>query len=403
MNQEKELPVGKKIAFVSFLSLIVLVLVGLGVITGYYIASRPFKKLVVHYDKFHTVGSLYSSRDVSGSLTDIQRDDFYKVYSEKEKIKEKAHQITWVVPNILTPFLGTGPRPGNHHNTHITPMQFRAASDPQMPKPDNEYRIFITGGSTAFSTGAPDQNSTISAFLEKKLNASQQTRLPVQFKVYTIANPSWASTHERIIIENRLCDLEPNLVISISGNNDVHWGGLGRNVMWYRTYVDDFFVMMLDYAYKLGGRKKAPNIVNIAKRPVNPRLVAERLKRNLLLNSYVLSMKKIPYVFCLQPTLAMTRKQLTPREKDFLVNQAYFSLCYGEIVKQLKSIQKDNFNFCNLTGCFDKMGQEGKTNDLFLDSYHFGDKGNALIADMLYSYLKDSFWGSQTKESPEQP
>ena len=47
------------------------------------------------------------------------------------------------------------PTPGQHGNAHINSMQFRAGKELEMPKPANTYRIFITGGSTAYGSGAP--------------------------------------------------------------------------------------------------------------------------------------------------------------------------------------------------------------------------------------------------------
>ena len=66
------------------------------------------------------------------------------------------------------------------------------------------------------------------------------------YEVFTMATPAWASTHERIMIENRLSDLEPDLVVSLSGNNDVHWGAKNRNVLWFRAYHDEFYFDLLD-------------------------------------------------------------------------------------------------------------------------------------------------------------
>ena len=110
-----------------------------------------------------------------------------------------------------------------------------------LPKPSNIHRIFITGGSTAFSSGAPSQDRTIAAYLNRLLSINLTPLTNINYEVFTMATPAWASTHERIMIENRLSDLEPDLVVSLSGNNDVHWEAKNRNVMWFRAYQDEFY------------------------------------------------------------------------------------------------------------------------------------------------------------------
>ena len=98
----------------------------------------------------------------------------------------------------------------------------------------------MIGGSTAYSSGAPSQNKTIGSLLEKLLIDKTHSDSSLEYEVFTLASPSWSTTHERIIVENRLLDLEPDLVISLSGNNDCHWGALGGNTLWFRNYADDY-------------------------------------------------------------------------------------------------------------------------------------------------------------------
>ena len=96
------------------------------------------------------------------------------------------------------------------------------------PKPDNTFRICITGGSTAFGSGAPSQDRTIAGYLGRILSQELTPVTKLNYEVVNAANPAWASTHERILIENKISELDPDMIISFSGNNDVHWGNLDR-------------------------------------------------------------------------------------------------------------------------------------------------------------------------------
>ena len=157
-----------------------------------------------------------------------QKKEFAGAYFDPSEALRNFNKISWAPPSVLTPFVGNGLRPGKTGNAVINAMQFRMEGDLATPKPKGVYRIFLTGGSTAYSSGAPSQERTIAGYLEEKLNREIGPVTGHRYEVIIAANCAWASTHERIIIENKLMELEPDLVVSFSGNNDVLWGSVGR-------------------------------------------------------------------------------------------------------------------------------------------------------------------------------
>ena len=368
----------KRFKLSLIITVIVIGLVALGGIIGYGVAVQPLRMEIVGYSRGETLGGV-----LKALLRYEEKEQFAKAYHDGTTLMTDMDDFSWAVPNVLTPFVGTGPRPGKNNNAYVNSMQFRADTELAIPKPPNIFRIFITGGSTAFGSGAPSQDKTIAGYLSDMLN--RQPTSSVQYEVFTAANPAWASTHERIVIENRLSELEPDIILSFSGNNEVHWGLLGRDVLWFRTYADEFFWGLVNTAYKIAWHTPMPEVVKVNTDPVPPHLVAERLAKNVRLSSYVLSLKGIPYLFFLQPTLAVTKKILTEREHSFLHKKDYFLKCYDEIDSRLKSVKIDNFSFVNLSSVFDHVS--GKE-DIFIDSYHFGDKGNELVAGRIVAHLK---------------
>ncbi len=308
----------------------------------------------------------------------------------------------WNVPSVMSPFVGCAPEPGQHDNAFINSQQFRADKEVTVPKPAHVYRIFITGGSTAFGSGAPSQDRTIGAYLNKILEKELSPSTKYAYEVFTMANPSWASTHERIMIENRLLDLQPDLVVSFSGLNDVHWGKNGRNVLWFRTIQEEFNWRVLNWANGVFRRKPMTEVVTLDNHPVAPSLVTDRLEENVRLSAFALGLKGIPYVFCLQPALPVTKKPLTEAEQDrqrslttidkSISGQSYFLRCYAEIDARLAALKISNFSYVNLSDSFDAMDTADR---IFLDSYHFGDKGNALIARSLFNRLHNLLASSQ--------
>ena len=270
---------------------------------------------------------------------------------------------------------------------NINLMQFRAEKEVEMPKPIDTYRIFLTGGSTAFGSGAPSQESTIAGYLEIILSERLSPSSKLKYEVFTMANPAWASTHERIIIENRLSEMAPDMIISFSGCNDLLWGMMGRNILWFRSYYDEHFLRLIKTVYNITHQPDIPEITQIETSPVLPSLVCKRLLKNVKLSSFILSDEGINYFFVLQPILAVTGKKLTKREQESLNHQDYCQQCYALIDMALKNFQGKTFQYANLSDIFDNMSDQ---EDIFLDSFHFGDKGNEIIAENIFLNLKDS-------------
>ena len=362
---------------VAGFSCLLALVAGAGFLAGRYSIIRTFETRIQGFARAFTLGPLLDKKE----KTAISR-----VYLDGEGIIDRLDDISWSVPNVPAPFVGSVPAPGIYRGARINALQFRSTREVVMPKPASTFRIFLTGGSTAYGSGAPDQERTIAGYLSAILARELTPRTGINYEVFPMANPAWASTHERIMIENRLSELDPDLVISFSGTNDVHWGILGRNVFWFRTYADEFFQNLVKRVYRLTGRDM-PEIVSPATgEDIPPPLVAQRLVKNVRLSAFTLAQEQVNYVFVLQPTLATTGKRLSGRERKYLRHREYFQECYKQIHGTLNTLQSVNFTYLNLAGMFDRMGDQ---EDIFLDSYHFGDRGNEMVAEQIYRGISE--------------
>jgi hypothetical protein len=286
-------------------SVFALVIFGLGFVAGRYQAARPIQRQIVAYAASETLGHMLGEADKAS---------YAAAYENPELAARDMDHFSYAVPNVLTPFVGSGPEPGQHDNAFINSMQFRSNKEVAMPKPPGVYRIFVTGGSTAYGSGAPSQDRIIGQYLENLLNAEPPSSPPLRYEAFTLASPAWTSTHERIIIENRLSELSPDMVISFSGSNDVHWAGAGRDIFWFRTYADQHFWDLLNAARKITGHPSMTDII-AGPSPVDPVTVAARLEKNVRLSATALGLKGARYVFVLQPAIAITTKPLSSREE----------------------------------------------------------------------------------------
>lgn len=362
----------------SLISIAVLVLLLLGFLGGKYFYLSRFGKEIRSWEQAVTLGGLLQDKK------NLHASDVLQAFHPDRRDAGALNGYSWAPLNLPTPFVGSAPAPGHQANASINQLQFRGEREVAMPKPEGVLRVFLTGGSTAYSSGAPGDDRTIGGYLEKELNAGLKQATGKNVEVFTLANPAWASTHERIAIENLLSELQPDLVVSLSGNNDVHWAELGRNVLWFRTYFDKHVLTLLQELYAQSrGIELLDNIVPSAE-SIEPPLVAQRLLKNVKLSAYALSGSHTPYLFALQPTLAAVSKPLTAREGAILQkrlakkseHQSYFRACYQAMDKLLSSAGIEGFHYLNLAGVFDANVNE----EVFIDSYHFGDKGNEIIA-----------------------
>ena len=377
----------KKLIYILLPSLVLCALVALGYWAGLYTVAGRFDKVIRWVEQGETLAGVLAVTP----LKDEQRNHYARAYTSSAL---DIGSISWAVPNQPTPFVGTAPSPGQHQNAHINSWQMRNSEELQMPKPEGVYRIFLTGGSTAYGSGAPSQEQTIGSLLNDLLNKNL-SKPGLRYEVFTFANPAWASTQERIAIENYLSELQPDLVISLSGNNDVFWGDAGRNVLWFSAFSDDFFKTLANTGLKTAGRKELQDLPQARPlpQPVPVQTVAYRLEKNVRLGAHAL--QGVDWVFFLQPTLSVSKKSLSSREKDFLSNsKEYYVHCYQAIAASLSGVSLKNFKFIDLSGVVDRYGAE---DDMFLDQFHFGDKGNAVIAQAILDSLAPKIESSMRK------
>ena len=361
-------------------SVFALLIFAFGFVVGRYQVTRTLRRQITDSLGSDTLGRM---------LAKNEKGAYALAYEDPAAAEREMDHYTYSIPNVLSPFVGTGPEPGQHQNASINSMQFRSTKEVAMPKPHGVYRIFLTGGSTAFGSGAPSQDKIIGQYLENFLNAEAGPSAQLRYEVFTLANPAWTSTHERIAIENRLSELEPDMVVSFSGNNDVHWAGAGRDIFWLRTYGDQHYWDILNTARKLGHFPPMTDVLGTAA-PVSPTFVGARLEKNVRLSAVALAMKGANYVYVLQPTIALTSKPLSPREEKLrtrLLPPALenFTKSYQEMKTRLAALRIDRFFYLDQSDAFAGLSAN---DEVFLDSYHFGDRGNAIVARKIADGLR---------------
>jgi hypothetical protein len=144
--------------------------------------------------------------------------------------------------------------------------------------------------------------------------------------------------------------------------------------------------------------KPFPNPDVCDDKPIPPDLVAERIQKNVRLAAYTLAAINCPYIFVLQPTKSETKRR-SNKNKKFSERDKYFIACYSSMRKSLSGVTLNNYTFLDSSGALDPYPGGA---DLYLDSYHFGDKGYEIIAEKIFEHLPlDTNLSTFVKNSPQ--
>lgn len=372
-------------------------LIGVGYGLGRYRAARGFTALFAAQQTTRTLGQLFPRE---------QRAAVAGAYDDPADALSRFDAILWTPDYAAAPFLGFVPAPGPQPGATINALSMRGAALPAMPKPVGRLRVFVTGGSVAFGSGAPDDDRTIGAFLEAALNrpAGAGGR---RFEVFTLAAPGWTSTHERIAIENRLTEFAPDLVVSLSGINDLYLSVIGRDPLWSRTFGDQLFWDLIGEARRVAGEAPPVDVAPDGRR-LPPAEAARRVEANVRLAAHALEPGGAAYLYALQPNIAWVDKALSPREAEIRAHyrfRAFNRRGRREIDARLRALDLPRFRYADLADVFASLPPD---EEIFLDTGHLGDKGNRIVAERLAAEIAPLLPGSPheaaaTQRAPEQP
>jgi hypothetical protein len=364
---------------------ILLTLAGVFVLTAGFVGGLKmgvyrFERMILEERRTETL--LGGLRHVHTPAEDMP--GILAIYGLKPGEEKKLADIAWVPTPAPAPFVGAMARPGKVANATINAFGFRDRRSEYLPKPPGLYRVFVTGGSTAFGSGAESDDATLAGELEKLMRAKGR-----QAEVVTAALPAWASTHERILIEQRLAALAPDRIVMVSGFNDILWGTFGVDARWFFTFNDQHFLALLNQVQRRIGQEDLGHPHRFYRNdPVDCAVVAERARFNVEGAVRAAQAAGADLVYVLQPSLFSTAKPLTPRElraRDKMAGWTdRFRQCYGALRDAMGSIRLPGYRFLDLSREF---GDLPATREFFIDASHFPGEGNRIVAAALAKAL----------------
>ena len=333
----------------------------------------------------NTMTSLYSV--IGSQLADpIEARAYGQLYGvsgdDRDALTRRLQAVAWVPAYQPAPVVGNIARPQLGDEPHINLLGFRDERQGYVIKAPRTVRIFLTGGSTAWGSGASSQKQTISYLLEHLINTQMSRKTGYRYEVINTAFPAWTTTQEKLLIEQRLVDMHPDVVLMFSGNNDIHWTREGRDIRWFHSPMDDNHMLLLNELYRSSGHPEwtfpAPSLSS----PLDCAGLARISARNVEDAAIATGRVKAHLIFALQPNVATTSKRLSVREQRLaeVPNKPYWESCYRAMRAELSRVGAPNYRLIDLSRAF---GELDDRTELFVDSYHVADLGNRLIAQAL--------------------
>ena len=268
----------------------------------------------------------------------------------------------------------------------------------------------------------PSQNYIYSTLAEDSLN---EINLDYKVRVISAGVGAYLSTHERILVLNKIQNLAPDILIMFSGWNDTYAGYRGKRVnddTWdhlnvaellaennnryyneqdevnqgldvpqYKDYTIKIFYLIKQVLFKLKGFDQIEK--SITDSQIEPNIVLRDLKENINAVLDASIRKNFVLIFYLQPTLYNTNKNLTnceslladEGEKTSVAFPAYNKKIYDLYRKELPKMANEQ-GFIYVDGD-DAIKNKAKT--VFDDHVHFGDRGNRYIANDIVKLITD--------------
>lgn len=284
-------------------------------------------------------------------------------------------------------------KPNQHFQTfNINSHGFRGP-ETTIEKPENTFRIFITGGSSALSAGSTSDETSISGMMQKLYDEKE---LGVKVEVVNGATGGYTSLQENWLVKNKMLALEPDLIIFYDGGNDVRYRNLDtieeaiaifeeaerknpfkfKSYPFYRTpFV--IYRILLDPAINLGEQKDP--LINehiIEQVPLN-------WKNNIAEICEIGKKENFQVLVALQPLIGIGNKTIIGDENTEVPQNnpgVYKSLSlYPNMKNRLAELDSICEKTEDLTNIFDNVMEP-----LYYDDIHVNDKGNEMIANKLF-------------------
>ena len=267
-------------------------------------------------------------------------------------------------------------------------------------KPDNVYRIFFIGGSTAFGQIASSDSKTIPGILESKFHENAEKEIEIINAGINNAN----SRSETYLIKNIILDFNPDMLIVYDGWNEGQhdWGWddevedqstLANLKNSFEVYLNSLYITKIKPYYKTPekfqelstNKNNNPGEIQIPNSDLNEKKASVWEKRWEGICS-IEDEKNFKTVITLQPILGTGSKSLTPVEQERLeksfARQNIILELFDKLAISLTELEKTCEKTIDLRDSFDHTDKP-----VFHDLGHTSNYGNEIVAEKIYQNI----------------
>jgi len=247
---------------------------------------------------------------------------------------EKKRQLCIDLYDIKTS--GTELIPDQKSDTiSINSLGFRG-NEFSLQKPDEIYRIFMLGGSTVFGHGATSDQTTIPGYLQEFFRDSSGK---YEIEVINSGIQGADSFTELNLIETKLLDLSPDMIIVYDGWNDLR----------AQNSIDDVY-------------ENWNSMCELGK------------------------IYDFDVVVLLQPIAGFANKPLTSQESEYSISGTDYDNL--QLIRSLGKFNEYEKNIYKIESCSKNKSLrtifDNETSPIYWDQGHISDKGNSIVAQVIY-------------------
>ena len=251
----------------------------------------------------------------------------------------------------------------------------------------NNYKIFLTGGSTTFGFGSTSDHTTIPGYLQSYFDEKHPEK---NIEIINAGIISADSYREILLIKEKILQYNPNMVISYTGVNDS--GGYSKEIILdeinntgesqtfqfknYPGYRTPFVIYNLFNNYDDERDISSKNVSS-----ENFEKLSESFRNNWLQSCDLLMENKITSVLILQPSLT-TKNTMSNYEKTYSGDPDSRKYILENYANQLKSLEIN----CDHTFDFRNVMDNIPTT-IYFDNVHMSDEGNKIVAQKIYEKI----------------
>jgi lysophospholipase L1-like esterase len=271
-------------------------------------------------------------------------------------------------------------------------------------KTQNEFRIFILGGSVAQGYGASTPNKKYYKILEKKLNENKPERIKKNFSVISAGRLGYVSGQELALLINGVLDFKPDMTIHLNGANDVITVSQYNESPGFPFYFQrlkkalEASKLEKELDQTLGKSTLLTDLKNMLKKYKTSSInltttnIVRHYKRNMLAAAQLLKANGVDSYLFLQPLLPFKSKKSSNEIKFTKTSRAQairvWKSTYPLMGNSLKEISKSTgIKWKDLGNAFN---EEKKT--VFTDSVHLNDLGQTLLAEAIFEEIKSELY-----------